>query len=252
MRALKSWGTGWIGFRGCRDHRDIGAHGRSELDAHVPEAAQPGDSYLGARPDAEFAKRRIRGDSGAEQRRSAADVQARGKAADELLPNDDMVAVTTVGDGPVLQILAAIGHDPVRAELLVSRHAVLAGEVAVDKTSDGSAVSDLELGHRGAGAGHHADDLMTGDHRIDAHAPIVVRHMQVGMANSAVSDLDRDVFGPKPASLDRHRFDWRLGVRDSICLRLSGPGGGLCGRRLHRRRHKNLLSCSFQYAPGLH
>ena len=51
--------------------------------------------------------------------------------------------------------------------------------IAVDDAADRGAVANLELAHAGADADDDADDLVAGDHRIDAHAPIVAGHVEV-------------------------------------------------------------------------
>jgi hypothetical protein len=59
----------------------------------MAEAAEAGDANLVAGPDAEFPERRVCGDAGAKQRRSAADVETVRKLQDEFLAGDNMIGI---------------------------------------------------------------------------------------------------------------------------------------------------------------
>src|SRR4030095_4311903 len=78
-----------LAWRG-RDHRDMSAERRGELDAEVAQAAEAGDGDLLPRPDIVriLPERRPGGDAGAKEWRSAGRVEGIGHADDEMLARD--------------------------------------------------------------------------------------------------------------------------------------------------------------------
>ena len=83
--------------------------------------------------------------------------------------------------------MRAIGEDVAdEAVLLQAFPAISAGAAGVDDDSDTGDVTGLELRGLVADCGDAANDFMTRYHRIDGLAPLVARHVDVGVAYSGV------------------------------------------------------------------
>jgi hypothetical protein len=60
-------------------------------------------------------------------------------------------------------------------------------------------------GYVGRGLDHTADDLVSDHRRIDRTRPVAANGMEIGMASSAIEDLDRDVIRPQLLSIEVKR-----------------------------------------------
>ena len=63
--------------------------------------------------------------------------------------------------------------------------------------ADADALAYAGAVHVGTDVGDGADDLVAGNERVAADAPVVVDEVDVGVADAAVSDADVDVVGPE-------------------------------------------------------
>lgn len=72
-----------------------------ELHAHVTESAEPDNGYRLAGAGAPAVPRRVRGDSRTQQRGGLVQGDAGGDTDDEVLVDDDMSGVSTLGGGAV-------------------------------------------------------------------------------------------------------------------------------------------------------
>src|SRR3954468_1185586 len=107
---------------------------------------------------------------------------------------------------------AVVGRDEtvlaVLLETLRARAAVLA---AVDHAADADRIADLELRDVAADRSDLADDLVSRHARIERARPLGAHRVEIGMADAAIRDLDRDVARARFAPLDVDRFERLVG-----------------------------------------
>ena len=97
-------------------------------------------------------------------------------------------------DRAVNAVLGGIGERG--ALVAVVLFAALAGgalAAGVDDDADGRDAAHLELADCAANGRDAADDLMAGNERIDRLAPFVADHVQIGVADAAVENIDGDL-----------------------------------------------------------
>lgn len=70
-----------------------------DLHTHVAEATETDDTHFFAWADIRSLQRGVGGDAGAEERRSASEIEIGRDAEDETLINHDAVGIAAVGDG---------------------------------------------------------------------------------------------------------------------------------------------------------
>ena len=104
-----------------------------------------------------------------------------------------------------------------------------------------------------ADRGDGADDLVAGDVRVAVPPQSLRAVCRSRMADAGVGDLDRDIVGAKGAALELHRPKRLVGRVGAPAFGGGRSVGGLeaCSRVLRSWPSSSLLSCSFQYAPGL-
>ena len=167
-----------------------------------------------AGPGAPVRQRGVERDPCAEQRRGDVETDALGDAQHVVLVDDDLGGVAT--EGLLAGVLTAVVglHLALRAELLLACLAVLALTAGVDEAADTHPVADLVLADLVADLRDGAGDLVAGDHREVAAAPLVTGLVDVGVADAGVGDVDDDV------------VRLRVAARDGALLeRLLGAGG---------------------------
>ncbi|MGA9150611.1 MAG: hypothetical protein WBZ36_08535, partial [Candidatus Nitrosopolaris sp.] len=100
--------------------------------------------------------------------------------------DDDTVRIAAIGDASKVHIWLVVGEGHVLAELLKAGLAFAAVTFGVNHAADCSKVAGLEL-ECGADFGDTADDLMSGNARIDSghHAPLVTNLVKVRVADTA-------------------------------------------------------------------
>ncbi|MPM63465.1 hypothetical protein SDC9_110345 [bioreactor metagenome] len=193
-----------------REHGDLGAHRRGDLDAHVAQPAHPDDGDPAALADPPVVQRGVGGDPGAQQRRGHLPRQGLGDMDRERLPDDDLLRVATLG-------VLAVGHrlavreDAAVAELFLPRQAVLALPAGVDHAADTGHIAHPEPGHLGADRGDDADDLVAGRQRPLPLPPLTGDRADIGVADAAVGDVDPDVIGAQVATLHGEGLEWLAG-----------------------------------------
>src|SRR5262249_35776587 len=106
-----------------------------------------------------------------------------------MIADDDMVGVAAFGVLTSVAIRAVVGlratfaaEDPPAGEALIAFHA------AVDHAANRDGVADAMAGNLTADRRDRADDLVAGNRRTGGLAPIATDGVQVGMADSSVSD----------------------------------------------------------------
>src|ERR1700760_3813252 len=108
------------------------------------------------------------------------------------------------------------------AEVLFAGAAPLADATGVCLPADADALAYDGAVDVGAYGRDGADDLVTGDERVAADAPVVVDEMDVGVADAAVKDADLGFVGPE--------FSGRVAEGEQ-------PGSGGVGRESLDIRH---------------
>jgi len=79
--------------------------------------------------------------------------------------------------------------------VLVALPAPLADAATVGLPADADAVAELVLANFRANGGYGADNLVAGDKRIAADAPIIVDEVDIGVTDAAMGDFDLDLAG---------------------------------------------------------
>ena len=139
-----------VGRSGEED--DVSSEGVGELDPHVAQSAEPDDADLLALGDSPVVHGRVRGDSGAEQRRGSGEVEVRGNLEHEFLVDDDAVRVAAVSNAAAVLVRGVVGQGEIGAELFQPLLALGAGAVGVDHAADSREIAGLEFGNGRAGS----------------------------------------------------------------------------------------------------
>src|SRR6185437_8059756 len=168
---------------------DLASKGSCELDGEVAEAADADDADARGRAGAVVAQRGVDGDAGAEERGGVDGVERVGD-------RDGEAAVDADGRGEA-SVAADAGGLGLGAEMLFAGAAPLADAAGVCLPADADALAYRGAVDVGADRGDGADDLVAGDERVAADAPVVVDEMDVGVADAAMLDADLDVVRPE-------------------------------------------------------
>ena len=185
---------------------DLRPHRRGDLYAHMAEPAEPDDADLLAGADLPVLERRVGGDPGAQQRRDRGKILfVMADLQHEALIDHDMVGIAAKGVAAEYGIGAVIGADETGALAILLLAIVARGAVAaaVDHAADTRDVADLELGDVAADRGDAADDLVTRHAGKQRALPLRTGGVEVGVADAAEQDVDRDVLGAGVAALKR-------------------------------------------------
>ena len=167
------------------EHGDLGSHHVGDLDAHVAEPAETDDRDRLAGAGAPVLERRVQRDAGAEQRRGHVEADAVGDGEHEVLVDDDVGGVATLGRSAVLAD-GVVGVDgALQAVLLFTCQAVVALATGVDHAADADTVSDGVLGDTGSYLLDNAGDLVARHEREDDVAPLPACGVDVGVADPA-------------------------------------------------------------------
>ena len=209
------------------EDRRLGSERVRELDAHVPEPSETDDPDALPRRRSPVAQRRVEGDSGAEQRRHAGEVEAVGHVHRVGLVHDELLGVAAVGDGLAVALERVVGTGRIgRAVLLVADDAVVAGPARVDEGAHPDSLADAELLRRGTSCRHHPDDLVARHHREDRRAPVLVDLVDVRVAHPAEAHVEGDVVRAEFAALEVEGDEGFLGAERRVA-------GGLHDVPLH-------------------
>src|SRR5581483_8901508 len=185
-------------------HRDLRAHRLGELDAHVPEPAEPDDADFLPGPNLPVAQRRIGRDAGAQQRRRAVERHTVGNLDDEVFVHDDARRIAAVSRRLFVLLVAVVSEAPAAlAVLLVAGPARLAFAARIDETADAYGVAGAIFFHLPADGGDAAHDLVAGDHWKYRVGPFAARLVNVRVADAAINDIDQHIAPAGLAPLDR-------------------------------------------------
>src|SRR5437016_5977131 len=184
---------------------DVRSERRRKFYCHVAQSAKTDHANFLALGDTPIMHRRVRRDTGAEQRRGCAEIQVGWNTQNEAFIDDDAFGVAAIGETSEVLVWRIKRENHVRAELLEAGLALWAGSVRIDHAADRGEIAGLSLGNGRAHLGNTADNLMARDDRVVcAHelAPLVTHRMQIGMADAAKQDFDLHVAVSWIATLD--------------------------------------------------
>src|SRR5580704_6884542 len=163
--------------------------------------------------------RRVRRDSGAQQRSGASELQIRGHAQHKVFVYHDAFRVAAVGDASQMLIGEVVSQSKIRAELLLTRPALWASAIGVHHAADGGEVPGLELLDAGANLLHAAYDFVSGNARVHGGhhtAPLVAHLVEIGVADAAEQNLDLYVVLRRVAPRDLRGSHRRFRARSRI------------------------------------
>eukprot|EP00760_Papus_ankaliazontas_P009686 PhM_4_TR14116/c2_g1_i3/m.42881 len=139
------------------------------------------------------------------------------------------VRAEVAGEAAVVGVLAGlvlgvgeVRERAVRAQVVVVLVAQCARVARLGLRAETDDVADLEMLHVGAHGEHVADDLMAGHEGVAAHGPVVVDHVDVGVANAVVRDDDVGVVLRERLRLVRVRDGLGFGLEVAHGLDLGG------------------------------
>ena len=138
-----------------------------------------------------------------------------------MLFDDNTVGIAAICNASKVHVWGVVGEGHVRAELLETGLALGAVTVGVNQAADCGKVAWLELGDCGADLGDTADNLMSGNARIDSghFAPLVADLMQVRVADAAEKDFDLNPVFARITPMDCGGGKWRFRACSSVSLR---------------------------------
>ena len=106
--------------------------------------------------------------------------------------------------------------------------AVLAIHAGIHHASDTDVVSNLELGNLRSYGSHSADQLVSRHHRVLREAQVVLDEVNVGMANTAVLDVEANVHVTRSIAIKlMGREGAEIGRHSSITVDGHGNRGGM-------------------------
>lgn len=114
-------------------------------------------------------------------------------AQDEGLLDDDALRVAAISVLAAQQRSVVGAGEAIVAILFLALVAGRAVAAAIDHAADPDEFADLELGHLSADRHDAADDLVTGNRRVQRVMPFVAGGVQVGMTHAAIGDVDLHV-----------------------------------------------------------
>ena len=188
---------------GAGKQADFGAHGFGQFNRHMTQTAQADHSHFAAGFDVPMTQRRVSSNASAQQRRHGFGVEVFRYAQHKLFAHDDAGAVTALSDAAVVTVAATVcGGHALLAELLqmvMARRTFLA---RINHTADADQIADLVTVHIAADTFHAADNFMTGHHRIQrkSFAPVGAGGVQIGMADTAIENIDFDIIRAQVAA----------------------------------------------------
>lgn len=156
---------------------DVASPGAEKLEGHVAEPADADDGDAVRGPHAALDDGIEHGDAAAEKRAGLCGVERLGERADPR----------PVGAHPGCKSAVALddGALGAGAEIWVAREARGAGSATAGEPAEADAVADFEALGVFAEGDDFADDFVAGDERVGGHAPFVVEHGEVAVADAA-------------------------------------------------------------------
>ena len=153
-----------------------------ELNGDVSQAADAYDADPRRGVDAVGAQGVIDRDAAAQQRRGVFAIESFGNGYHKARIGPDRVRVAAMAmDAGALRI---------RAKILHAAHAPLADAAGVGLPAQAHALANLERSHLRADSCNRADNLVAGNERILADAPVVRDEVKIAVADAAVSNGD--------------------------------------------------------------
>jgi hypothetical protein len=95
---------------------------------------------------------------------------------------------------------------------------VRAGAAGIDEAADSDSVTGFEFGDGTSDLFDHTDDLMTRNHRVEGATPFISGHVNVGVADAAMGDLELDIMIAWFAALEGERGYRRGGALGGVAF----------------------------------
>ncbi len=188
----------------------LAAPGIEELQGQMPQSPDADDGDLVGGLNVELNQWIEDGNARAEEWASGGQVDAFGNRHD------------AVGRGPHLVGKAAVMSDDGRlrggAQVLVPGVAEGAGVAVARVPAQTHGLSDGELLDLRAEAGNRAHHFVPGHDRVLGHAPFVVDHTKIAMAEPRVEHIDLDFVAAQFARVILEWFQFALCLGGCICL----------------------------------
>ena len=109
-----------------------------------------------------------------------------------------------------------------RTPIVVAREALVTEEATMGEPADANALADLKTLSILTKGNHRADCFMARHERKCGPAPFVIEHGEVGMTDSAVTDLNLYFLGPEFPRIEAERF--KRGMRCGSSVSMEGGG----------------------------
>ena len=181
----------------------MGTHGMGDLDPHVTQSAQTDDADLLTGAGTPVTQGRVGRDAGTEQGSDAGQILlVMPDAQDKGFLDHDRLRIAAVGVLAAKERAVVGAREAVVAILLLAVVTGRAMAATIDQAADTGEIADPELRHLVTDSDDAADDLVTGNRRVEGVLPFVTGRVQVGMAHAAEQDLDLNVFRTGIATFD--------------------------------------------------
>ena len=183
--------------------RHLGAEDPRELDGHVAQAADAHNAYPRRGVDAMGAQRIVDRDAAAKQRRGVLAGEGLGDRNHEAGIGADAIRIAAM---PMHAGAFRRG-----AKVFHAAGAPLALAAGVRLPAQSHALAHRERSNPVAHSRHRADNLMAGNERILADAPVVRDQVNIAMADAAVGDGNLNLL--------RAQLPWVIAKRQQFCSR---------------------------------
>ena len=162
-------------------------HGLGEFYAHVAKSAEPHDPHFLAFGNLVVAQWRIRGDTGAKERRSRSDIQILWDVQHKELIHNDVFGISAVGHAAAVFIRAIEGKDrALVAELFKVFFAAFTNAAGIHQATDSDDVAVLELLDMGAGFLDPSNNFVAGHTWICGSLPFVTNSVHVRVTDTTI------------------------------------------------------------------
>ena len=104
--------------------------------------------------------------------------------------DQDFFRITTISRFSVEAISAIVGPHRANAVLFKTFFTTVALPARIDQAANTHNVINLEIGYLSTDSSYTSDDLVTGNHRVDCHAPVIFNEVDIRMTNTTVEDFD--------------------------------------------------------------
>ncbi len=193
--------------RSCKQH-DMRTKSMRQLNGHMSKPAEADNADPVTRTDAPEIQRRIRGNTGAEQRRGSSRIELVRDMQHEILIDHDLGRVTTVSHLAGMRIRTVVSQDgTILAVLFQSFLTIRTGTTGIDHAADRGQLTGLKALDFITYRSHAADDLVSRHDRVLGNTPLIAGKMDIGMTDTAIENIDLYIAGARLAPFDGQRLE---------------------------------------------